>query len=142
MPNIEHLQAVMTGTESNRIEALRRMLAYPVQQQRDPEGSRFWYLRPATDELEAADTLPIAVGFYPELNEATQPEIVKFLTSKEQPPGIYEHYISRVNPENKPVMYILLPEQERTGRVALILPTEGDYANDKSRPLLGTTNNC
>ncbi len=125
MPNIEQLQAVMTGIESNRIEALRRMLAYPVQQQRDPEGSRFWYLRPATDELEAADTLPIAVGFYPELNETTQPEIVKFLTSKEQPSGIYEHYISRANPENKPVMYILLPEQQRTGRVALILPTEG-----------------
>lgn len=125
MPNIEQLQAVMTGTESNRIEALRRMLAYPVQQQLDPEGSRFWYLRPGTDELEAADTLPIAVGFYPELNEATQPEIVKFLTSKEQPSGIYKHYISTANPENKPVMYILLPEQERTGRVALILPTEG-----------------
>ena len=124
MPNIEQLQAVMTGTESNRIEALRRMLAYPVKQQRDPQGSRFWYLRPGTDELEVADTLPIAVGFYPELNEATQQEIVTFLTSKEQPPGIYEHYISRVNPD-KPVMYILLPEKERTGRVALILPTEG-----------------
>jgi predicted helicase len=124
MPNIEQLQAVMTGTESNRIEALRRMLAYPVKQQRDPQGSRFWYLRPGTDELEVADTLPIAVGFYPELNEATQQEIVTFLTSKEQPPGIYEHYISRVNPD-KPVMYILLPQQEHTGRVALILPTEG-----------------
>lgn len=71
MPNIEELQAVMTGTESNRIEALRRMLAYPVKQ-RDPEGSRFWYLRPGADKLEAADTLPIAVGFYSELNEATQ----------------------------------------------------------------------
>lgn len=46
------------------------------------------------------------------------------MTSKEQPPGIYEHYISRANPD-KPVMYILLPEEERTGRVALILPTEG-----------------
>ncbi|WP_242045584.1 MULTISPECIES: N-6 DNA methylase [unclassified Calothrix] len=123
MPNIEQLQAVMTGTESNRIEALRRMLAYPVKQ-RDPEGSRFWYLRPGADKLQAADTLPIAVGFYPELNEATQQQIVTFLTSKEQPPGIYEHYLSRVNPD-KPVMYILLPEQERTGRVALILPTEG-----------------
>ncbi|MFK0733272.1 MAG: type ISP restriction/modification enzyme [Gloeotrichia echinulata GP01] len=125
MPNIEQLQAVMTGTESNRIEALRRMLAYPVKQKLDPEGSRFWYLRPGADKLQAADTLPIAVGFYPELNEATQPEIVKFLTSKEQPSGIYEHYLSRANPENRPVMYILLPEKERTGRVALILPTEG-----------------
>jgi hypothetical protein len=56
----------MTGTESNRIEALRGMLAYPVKQL-DPEGSRFWYLRPGADDLEAADTLPIAVGFYPEV---------------------------------------------------------------------------
>lgn len=124
MPTIVQLQAVMTGTESNRIEALRRLLAYPVKQL-DPEGSRFWYLRPGEDHLEAADTLPIAVGFYPELNEAPHQEIFKFLTSKEQPSGIYEHYISRANLENKPVMYILLPKKERTGRVALILPTEG-----------------
>lgn len=122
MPTIEQLQAVMTGTESNRIEALRQLLAYPVKQL-DPEGSRFWYLRPGEDHLEAADTLPIAVGFYPELNQAPHEETVKFLTSKEQPSGIYEHYISRAN-ENKPIMYILLPEQQRTGRVALILPTE------------------
>jgi predicted helicase len=124
MPTTEQLQAVMTGTESNRVEELRRMLAYPIKQL-DPEGSRFWFLRPGADKLEAADTLPIAVGFYPELNEATHQEIVKFLTSKEQPQEIYGHYISRRSPENQPVMYILLPSQERTGRITLILPTEG-----------------
>lgn len=69
MPTTEQLQALMTGTESNRVEALRRMLAYPVKQL-DPEGSRFWFLRPGADDLEAADKLPIAVGFYSELNEA------------------------------------------------------------------------
>lgn len=125
MPTIEQMQAVMTGTESTRIKALRRLLAYPVKEELDPEGSRFWYLRPGEDKLEAADTLPIAVGFFPELNQAPHEEILKFLTSKEQPSGIYEHYISRANLENKPIMYILLPQKELTGRVALILPTEG-----------------
>jgi hypothetical protein len=84
MPTIEQLQAVMTGTELNRIEALRRLLAYPVKQL-DPEGSRFWYLRPGEDHLEAADTLPmngtylsaqnlIYVGFR---KASTQPTILK-----------------------------------------------------------------
>ncbi|MBN3870199.1 hypothetical protein [Nostoc sp. JL33] len=42
----EQLQAVMTGTDLNhRVEALRQLLGYPVKEH-DPQGSRFWYLRP------------------------------------------------------------------------------------------------
>ena len=123
MLTTEQLQAVMTGTESHRIKALRQLLAYPIQQL-DPEGSRFWFLRPGADELEAADMRPIAVGFYSELNQATDQEIKTFLTAKEQQQEIYGHFTNRVA-ENQPVMYILLPNQERTGRVALVLPTEG-----------------
>lgn len=118
----EHLCAVMTGTDSNRVEALRQVLGYPVKQ-RDPGRSRFWYLRPGENKSEAEETCPIAVGFYSELNEATEQEIKRFLTSKEQQ-EIYGHYIQRVA-ENQPVMYVLLPEASQQGRVALVLPTEG-----------------
>jgi type I restriction-modification system DNA methylase subunit len=119
----EQLQAVMTGTEENRVEALRQSLAYPMKQ-RDPGGSRFWFLRPGVDKLEAEETCPIAVGFYPELNSATDQELKSLLTSPEKQQEIYGHYTSRVT-EQQPVMYLLLPSQERTGRVPLVLPTEG-----------------
>lgn len=120
----EQLQAVMTGTDLNhRVEALRQLLGYPVKEH-DPEGSRFRYLRPGADEEEAEDTCPIAVGFYEELAGATDQEIKRFLTSKEQQQEIYGHYTNRVA-EQQPVMYLLLPTEEATGRVPLVLPNEG-----------------
>lgn len=119
----EHLRAVMTGTQENRIEELRKILGYPVKQ-RDPEGSRFWYLRPGKNRLQAVETQPIAVGFYPELNSYSNNEIKVFLTSQEQQQEIYGHYVKRTG-ENQPMMYILLPTKEEIGKVALVLPTEG-----------------
>lgn len=120
----EQLQAVITGTDLNhRVEALRQLLGYPVKEH-DPQGSRFWYLRPGVDELEAEETCPIAVGFYEELSGVTDQEIKKFLTSKEQQQEIYGHYTNRVA-EQQPVMYLLLPTKEATGRVPLVLPSEG-----------------
>ncbi|MCC5654209.1 N-6 DNA methylase [Nostoc sp. XA013] len=120
----EQLQAVMTGTDLNhRVEALRQLLGYPVKEH-DPQGSRFWYLRPGIDELEAEETCPIAVGFYEELSGITDQEIKRFLTSKEQQQEIYGHYTNRVA-EQQPVMYLLLPTKEATGRVPLVLPSEG-----------------
>ena len=132
MPALD-LQSIILGTQKSRVEALRQLLGYPVKQ-RDPEGSRFWFLRPGIDEDEAEDTCPIAVGFYAELNHLGKDEIPQFLTADEQQNEIYGHYTSRIVP-NQPVMYLLLPEAALTpnpspsagegGRVAMILPSEG-----------------
>lgn len=120
----EQLHAVMTGTDLNRrVEALRQLLGYPVKE-RDPEGSRFWYLRPGTDEEEAEETCPIAVAFYSALAQTTDSDIKTFLTSVEQEQRLYGHYSNRVAAD-KPVMYLLLPEAEQIGRVAMVLPDEG-----------------
>lgn len=120
----EQFQTVMTGGEEARVKSLRKLLGYPLLQ-RDPEGSQFWFLRPGKDELDAADTCPIAVRFYSELNRATEQDIRSFLTEIcGQQPEIYRHYSNRVN-ENQPVMYLLLPSEECIGKVALVLPTEG-----------------
>jgi type I restriction-modification system DNA methylase subunit len=119
----EQLQSVMVGSQENRIEGLQQLLAYPLKQ-RDPEGSRFWYLRPGADEDEAQDTCPISVGFYSELNQSTDGEVKQFLTADEQQNEIYGHYTQRIVP-NQPVMYLLLPEVEGSGRVAMVLPSEG-----------------
>jgi N-6 DNA Methylase len=121
--NAEWFTAVTTGNQGDRVEALRRLLGYCLKQ-RDPEGSRFWYLRPGTDVEEAEDTCPIAVGFYSELDQFTDAEIKRFLTAQEQQQEIYGHYLNRVA-ANQPVMYLLLPEGGSVGQVALILPTEG-----------------
>lgn len=51
----EHLRAVMTGTQEDRVEELRKVLEYPVKEF-DREGSRFWYLRPGESKEDAADT--------------------------------------------------------------------------------------
>jgi len=132
MPVVD-LRSVISGTPESRVEALRQLLGYPVRQ-RDPEGSRFWFLRPGVDEDEAEDTCPIAVDFYAELNHLGKDEILQFLTADEQQNEIYGHYIVRIEP-NKPVMYLLLPEpplaqvrrgvRGEGGRVAMILPSEG-----------------
>lgn len=114
----------MKGKDKNsRVEALRQLLGYPVKEL-DPEGSRFWYLRPGSDENEAAETCPVAVGFYDELANVTDSEAKRFLTAKEQQQEIYGHYTSRIF-EQQPVMYLLLPSEEANGRVSLILPGEG-----------------
>ncbi|MEO0970476.1 MAG: hypothetical protein AAFX80_19660, partial [Cyanobacteria bacterium J06639_18] len=76
------------------------------------------------DEDEALETCPIAVGFYEELNTATDQEIKKLLTSKEKQQEIYGHYSNREF-EQQPVMYMLLPTEEDIGRIPLVLPTEG-----------------
>jgi type I restriction-modification system DNA methylase subunit len=127
------LQGVISGTQESRVEALRRILDYPLKQY-DPEGSRFWFLRPGADEDEAEDTCPIAVGFYSELNHLSKDEILQFFTSDAQQNEIYGHYTKRIMP-NQPVMYLLLPETPLTpspspktgegGRIAMILPTDG-----------------
>ncbi|WP_370567719.1 type ISP restriction/modification enzyme [Limnothrix sp. FACHB-881] len=127
------LQAVIAGTQESRVEALRQILGYPLKQ-RDPEGSRFWFLRPGADEDEAEETCPIAVGFYAELSEQTDAGIKKFLTAEKQQREIYGHYTGRIIP-NQPVMYLLLPESPLSqlergaggegGQVAMILPSDG-----------------
>jgi hypothetical protein len=119
----EQFQSVMVGSQENRIEGLRKLLAYPLKQ-RDPEGSRFWYLRPGADVDEAQDTCPIAAGFYSELNRSTDEEVKQFLTADEQQNEIYGHYTQRIG-SNQPVMYLLLPEVEGAGLVAMVLPSEG-----------------
>jgi hypothetical protein len=106
----EHLHAVMTGTLENRVEELQKILGYPVKEL-DREGARFWYLRPGESVEEAAETCPVAVGFYSQLNDELRSQI-------------YGHYSNRVA-EQKPVMYLLLPEASQQGQVALVLPTEG-----------------
>lgn len=104
-----------------RVEELRQKLGYPVRE-RDPMGSDFYYLRPGTDADEAAETCPIAVGFYSD--EATNEKSLKsLLTSPEWQQRIYGHYTNRTA-EQQPVMYILLPT-EGSGQVPLVLPTEG-----------------
>lgn len=112
----------MIGTEENRVAALKELLGYPVVQ-RDPEGSTFWYLHPGEDENEALETCPIAVAFFDELNAATDQEI-KHLLTREKQQEIYGHYSNREF-EQQPVMYLLLPTESETGRVPLVLPTEG-----------------
>ncbi|WP_199197638.1 hypothetical protein [Chroococcidiopsis sp. CCALA 051] len=119
----EHLRVVMTGTQEDRVEELRKILGYPVKEL-DREGSRFWYLRPGESKEDAADTCPIAVGFYAELNDGSDRDIRQFLTAPEQQNEIYGHYVGRVTTE-QPVMYLLLPQANLQGRVVLILPTEG-----------------
>ncbi|MEY2832751.1 MAG: hypothetical protein RLZZ574_2009 [Cyanobacteriota bacterium] len=119
----QQFKSVMSGDEKSRVESLKELLGYPILQ-KDPQGSRFWFLRPGESHSAAADTQPIAVGFYSELNQLNDREIKAFLTSPEQQQEIYGHYVDRVN-EDQPVMYIFLPKVEETGRVALVLPTEG-----------------
>jgi Type ISP C-terminal specificity domain len=120
--SLDEIKSVLSGDHQQRVESLRQLLGYPLKE-RDLEGSRFWFLRPGEDEEEAADTCPIAVGFYAELDRFSRDEILQFLTGDEQQKEIYGHYAQRIIP-NQPVMYLLLPEG-KGGLVAMILPTEG-----------------
>ena len=117
----EQLKAVMTGSEEQRVKELRRLLDYPLQL-KDPQGSKFWYLRPGVDESEAEDTRPIAVEFLSLLNQADDAEITRSLTA-EDPSHIQKHYLNQIG-ANQPALYILLPEASRTGRIAFVLPGE------------------
>lgn len=114
-----------TATETEiRVEALRQKLGYPMKQ-RDPQGSDFWYLHPGVSEADAEETAPIAIFFSSELNGLTdEQEIQRLLTSKEWQQRIYGHYVNR-RLEHQPVMYLLLPTEDGSGRVPLVLPTEG-----------------
>ncbi|MBE9019915.1 N-6 DNA methylase, partial [Chroococcidiopsidales cyanobacterium LEGE 13417] len=100
----------MTGTLENRVEELRKILGYPVKEL-DRTSSLFWYLRPGESAESAAETCPVAVGFYSELNDELRSQI-------------YGHYSNR-QAEQQPVMYLLLPSKEGTSRVPLVLPREG-----------------
>jgi N-6 DNA Methylase len=105
----------------NRVSRLRSQLGC-LGQERDTQGSDFWYLRLGTDELEIAETRPIAIGVDDRLNDLTAAEIKDFLTAKDS--EIYRHYLDRTS-EEQPVMYLLYPSSEESGRVAFILPQEG-----------------
>jgi hypothetical protein len=111
----------MTGTPEERVEALRQFLGYPLKQ-RDPEKNLFWYLRPGADEDTASETRPVAVRFYPELNEGSDAEIKAWVVSQES--AISKHFFGWGDFTNQPVMYLLLPEAQQSGRVALVLPSE------------------
>jgi hypothetical protein len=119
---IQQLHNVITGTEEQRIEGLRSLLNYPIKL-RDPEGSRFWYLRPGGDEFDAEDTCPVAVGFYEELDEFDDKSLKQWLTKPDQENEIRGHYISRIVPD-QPILYLLLPKTQE-GLVVFVLPSEG-----------------
>lgn len=51
----EHSHVVMSGTQKEHVEKLRKILEYPVKEL-DFEGSRFWYLRPGESKENAANT--------------------------------------------------------------------------------------
>ena len=117
----QQIQAVMTGTPEQRVEVLRQFLGYPFKQ-RDPEKNLFWYLRPGADDDAASETRPVAVGFYPELNEGSDPEIKAWVATKGN--EVTQHFFDWSDFTNQPVMYLLLPEAQQSGRVALVLPSE------------------
>ncbi|MCA6520870.1 MAG: N-6 DNA methylase, partial [Pseudanabaena sp. M051S1SP2A07QC] len=116
-------EAIAMGTEAQRVEALREFLGYPLQEL-DRTGSGLRYVRAGQDVVQAKNTCPIAVGFYEELDRLSDAEIKDFLVDKPQQQKIYGHYQNQ-EPENTPVMYLLLPVAERVGRVAIVLPAEG-----------------
>ena len=116
----------MAVTNSNigaKVEQLRAQLGCPILE-KDSRGSDFWYLRPGLDEESAAETRPIAVKFYDELNLLSSDEIKHWLTEEKQSEIYNNHYIDRVN-ENQPAMYLLYPTSDDSGRVAFVLPQEG-----------------
>jgi hypothetical protein len=102
---------VRQESPEEQIEALRTFLGYPKLEQKYDRANRdYWYLRPGSNVEEAESTAPIAVRFYDDL-ESKQKET-------------YKHYLGRNVLEDKPVMYLLLPNGD-DGKVSLVLPTEG-----------------
>jgi predicted helicase len=104
-----------------RVSRMRSQLGC-LGQERDAQGSDFWYLRLGTDELEIPHTRPIAIGFDDRLNDLTEAEVGTLLI--EQEIGIYSHYINRTGAE-QPVMYLLYPTSEESGQAVLVSPQEG-----------------
>lgn len=115
-------EAIAMGTEAQRVEALREFFGYPLQEL-DRTGSGFWYVRAGQDIAQAKNTCPIAMWFYEELDRFSDVEIKAFLIGKEQQ-RICKHYLDS-DPEDTPVMYLLLPMAARSGRVAMVLPVDG-----------------
>ena len=113
----------------SRVDRLRSQLGC-LGQERDTQGSDFWYLRLGTDELEIPNTRPIAIGFDDRLNDLTDAEIRDFLTAKDSDTSaslstrIYRHYLDRTGAE-QPVMYLLYPTSEESGQAVLVSPQEG-----------------
>ncbi len=105
----------------NRVDRLRSQLGC-LGQERDRQGSDFWYLRLGTDELEIPHTRPIAIGFDDRLNDLTEAELRILLIEQEM--EIYPHYINRTGAE-QPVMYLLYPTSEESGQAVLVSPQEG-----------------
>jgi predicted helicase len=120
-PTTKNQVALSLDLIESRVDRLRSQLGC-LGQERDTQGSDFWYLRLGTDELEIPNTRPIAIGFDDRLNDLTEAEIKDFSTAKDS--EIYRHYLDRVSTE-QPVMYLLYPSSEESGRVAFILPQEG-----------------
>ena len=115
--------AVSNFNSGAKVEQLRKQLGCPLSE-KDSQGSNFWYLRQGADKESAAETRPIAVRFYDELNLLSAEEIKHWLTEEKQPEIYNNHYINRVN-ENQPAMYLLYPTSDDLGRVAFVLPQEG-----------------
>ena len=120
--SLAQIKSIFTGTEQDKITALKSILNYPFMQ-RDSEGLKFWYLRPGNNQVDALETCPVAVGFYEQLNHATEQEIKQFFTANSQQKiEIQGHYLNRFL-ENQPVIYLLLPT-DKNGKVVLVLPSD------------------
>jgi N-6 DNA Methylase len=113
------------GEESieSRVRELQQRLGCPILEL-DASGSDHWYLRLGEDEENAAETRPIAVSFYDELNLLSSDEIKRWAIEEEQLELYQDHYIQRVS-ENQPALYILYPTSKDSGQVAFVLPQEG-----------------
>lgn len=128
----QQLQALVTGSEAERIEHLRQVLGYPLQE-KDEQRSRFWYVRAGADLDEAAETAPVAVGFYSELDEIEDPK--GYFTKESAGTEICVHYLNRVN-EQQPILYLLLP-MTAAGNVVAVLPKDwGKNKGIRQRDLL------
>jgi hypothetical protein len=120
-PTTKNQVALSLDLIESRVDRLRIQLDC-LGQERDTQGSDFWYLRLGTDELEIAETRPIAVGFDERLNDLTEAEVRTLLINQEI--EIYPHYINRTGAE-QPVMYLLYPTSEESGQAVLVSPQEG-----------------
>jgi predicted helicase len=105
-----------------RVERLNLQLKFPILE-KDEQDSSCWYLRPGENIEEAIDTRPIAIKFLSDLDDCTEADIQRLLTG-ERRDVVEGHYFNRVG-EHKPAMYLLYPQSQESGRVALVLPTEG-----------------
>jgi type I restriction-modification system DNA methylase subunit len=121
--SIRNRQEILDGDSHRaRVERLNLQLKFPILE-KDEQDSSCWYLRPGENTEEASDTRPIAIKFLSDLDDCTEADIQKLLTG-ERRDVVEGHYFNRVG-EQKPAMYLLYPQSQESGRVALVLPTEG-----------------